>query len=394
MIYRFRKKYISIMAVTVTIVVLIIFFTICGLSSYQLNTAMDVLNDGLIFRENGKTSSSIRFFVVYFDGQKNITKADIEYVSAITESDAAEYAKSALASGEERGWVEHYRYKVYETKDGVAVSLVDGSMNRTIFKMIMTISATVLVFSALFIVVFLVFYSKREAVLIEESYEKQKQFMTDVNHELKTPLALIMTNVDIVEQELGQNEWLDDIRSEGQRMSGLINQLITLSKMDEENSKIDYSEFDISNAILDTSSEFSAYAEKYGVHLVTDIETGVMYMGDESLIRRLVTILIDNALKYCDKDGVVSINLSAQKWTTLTVENTYTDVNNVDFDRIFYRFYRADSSRSKSGSYGIGLSIAKGIAEKHNGSISAYKKDSSTIGFKVVLKSKYKCASK
>jgi len=227
--------------------------------------------------------------------------------------------------------------------------------------------------------------SKRAVKPIAESYAKQKQFITDANHELKTPLTLILANLDIAESELGKNEWLDDIRSEGHRMTELVNQLVALSRMDEENHTLNLSDVLLGRMVADTVSEFEPLAISRGKTIGTNIDTDIIYHGDEALLRRLVGILMDNAIKYCDHGGDIALTLHRGRRIALTVENTYAAVGELELNRLFDRFYRADKARTFKGGYGVGLSMAKAIVENHKGEITAYKKDNTHIGFKVVL---------
>lgn len=157
--------------------------------------------------------------------------------------------------------------------------------------------------------------------------------------------------MDIVESELGKNEWLDDIRSEGERMGLLINQLVTLSRMDESTDSVMREEFNLSNAVADTVSEFESLAEERSHTLTNSINPSVYYYGDESLIRRLTAILLDNAIKYCDAGGNIQLSLTCRRHQVLTVENTYQDVDKLELNRLFDRFYRADKARTFSGSF-------------------------------------------
>ena len=236
------------------------------------------------------------------------------------------------------------------------------------------------------LVLILIFMLSKKAVKpIAESYEKQKQFVTDASHELKTPLTLIMANVEIAELELGKSEWLDDIRSEGNRVTELVNQLVALSRMDEERDMMTVSEVAIGDLVLDTVSEFEPLARDRGKTLVSTIDRDAFCRGDEALLHRLVGILMDNAVKYCDNNGEINVTLRHGRRIVLTVENTYSSVNEIELNRLFDRFYRADKARRFTGGYGIGLSMAKAIAEKHNGEITSYNKDNTHIGFKVVI---------
>ena len=249
----------------------------------------------------------------------------------------------------------------------------------------MTIAGLVLLGCAALVLILIFLLSKKAVKPIAESYEKQKQFITDANHELKTPLTLILANLDIAEAELGQNEWLDDIRSEGHRMTELVNQLVALSRMDEEGQPLNITEVAFGDLVADTVAEFEPLAKERGKALTANIEKGTSYCGDEALLHRLVGILMDNAIKYCDQGGEITVNLYRGRRTVLTVENTYVAVGELELNRLFDRFYRADKARKFTGGYGVGLSMAKAIVEKHKGEITAYKKDAAHIGFKVVL---------
>jgi signal transduction histidine kinase len=268
---------------------------------------------------------------------------------------------------------------------GTGVVFVDGSMSRSSLMQSMTIAGFVLLGCAALVLILIFLLSKKAVKPIAESYEKQKQFITDANHELKTPLTLILANLDIAEAELGQNEWLDDIRSEGHRMTELVNQLVALSRMDEEGQSLNVTSIALGELVTDTVSEFEPLAKERGKHLAASVDKEISYLGDEVLLHRLVGILMDNAIKYCDQDGEITVNLHRGRRIFLTVGNTYTAVGELELNRLFDRFYRADKARKFTGSYGVGLSMAKAIVEKHKGEITAYKKDATHIGFKIVL---------
>ena len=194
-----------------------------------------------------------------------------------------------------------------------------------------------------------------------------------------------MANLDIAEAELGQSEWLDDIRAEGHRMTELVNQLVALSRMDEENQEINISDVYLGDLVADTVAEFEPLARDREKNIISDIDKDITYCGDEGLLHRLVGILLDNAIKYCDIGGEISVTLHRGRRVIFTVENTYSAIDDIKLNRLFDRFYRADKSRKFIGGYGVGLSMAKAIVEKHKGEITAYKKDNTHIGFKIVL---------
>ena len=332
-----------------------------------------------------ETPFATRHFTVFFDKQGEVAKTNTESIYSITEETAIEYAESVLDGKDARGWIDNYRYKVFSTEMGKGVVFVDGSMSRSSLMQSMTIAGFVLLGCAALVLILIFLLSKKAVKPIAESYEKQKQFVTDANHELKTPLTLILTNLDIAEAELGKNEWLDDIRSEGHRMTELVNQLVALSRMDEEEQPLNITEVVLGELVTDTVSEFEPLAKERGKALTSNIEKGISYCGDEALLHRLVGILMDNAIKYCDQGGEITVNLHRGRRIILTVENTYAAVGELELNRLFDRFYRADKARTFTGGYGVGLSMAKAIVEKHKGEITAYKKDATHIGFKVIL---------
>ena len=155
--------------------------------------------------------------------------------------------------------------------------------------------------------------------------------------------------------------------------------------MDEEGQPLNITEVARGELVTDTVSEFEQLAKERGKHLDASVDQEISYLGDEALLHRLVGILMDNAIKYCNQGGEIIVTLHRGRRIVLTVENTYAAVGELELNRLFDRFYRADKARKFTGGYGVGLSMAKAIVEKHKGEITAYKKDATHIGFKVVL---------
>ena len=407
MIYRLRKRLIRISGLSVTLVFIIIYAGIYIISINRLNDTMDTLtdvispNDGRFppFNEMSpppdgefapfitkETPFSTRFFIVRYDSFGRIVSSDVEFIASVTEETAREYAEQAISSGNERGWIDRYRYKISDTSRGQTIVFVDGTINRSITRMLLLAVGVILLCSFALILVLIILFSKRSVKPIAKSYEKQKQFITDANHELKTPLTLILANLDIIESDIGKNEWIDDIRAEGERMNALINRLGMLTRMDEENTEVNAVTFSLSDAVSDTVSEFQTIAEERKKPVFAEVQPGIFYTGDESEIRRVISILLDNALKYCNEGGNISLSVSAKRYPVICMENTFAEVDHIELNKLFDRFYRADRARTFTGSFGIGLSIAKAIVERNHGEIRAYKAGPDRIGFRVILK--------
>ena len=409
MIRRIRTKFVVISGLSLLLVFSGIFLLLIFFSRAQINRTMDALTDAI--SSNGgefppfeasdrplsrpspipdliteETQFSVRFFTVWLTADHRIHRVNMDSVASIAEEEVEEYVTRALDEHRERGWVSDYRYKATQTDSGaITLVFVNGSMHEAVMGRLLLTALLVLVGSAGLVLLLTIVLSKYAVRPIAESYEKQKQFITDANHELKTPLTLILSNLDIVESELGKNEWLDDIRSEGERMGLLINQMVTLSRMDESDVPLSLSSFSLSEAVWDVASEFDPVAGERNKSLTCSIQPSIVYRGDEGMIRRLVSILLDNAVKYCDPGGSIQLTLSQKHNPILVLENTYAQVDQLELNRLFDRFYRADRARTFSGSFGVGLSIAQSIVHQHHGSISAYKRDG-LIGFKVELR--------
>ena len=413
MIYRLQKRFILISTVAVLSVIALVFCVILILNISSMNRNMDILADR-VSEGGGKfpgsfdekppadnrippkseqsfefitpeTPFSTRHFTVFFNKKGEVAQTFMESIFSIPEGKAIEYAQMALDEKNERGWIYNYRYKFFSTEKGYGVVLVDGSVNRSLLMQSTTIAGAALLGSAALVLVLIFLLSGKAVKPIAESYEKQKQFVTDANHELKTPLTLILTNIDIAEAEVGRNEWLDDIRSEGHRMAELVNRLVELSRMDEDGHKMNMAEVFIGSLVSDTVAEFDPLVKERGKMLTANVDMNITYLGDEALLRRLVGILMDNAVKYCDNGGEINVTLRRGRRVVLTVENTYAAVGEIELGRLFDRFYRSDKARTFTGGFGVGLSMAKAIVENHKGEITAYRKDGSHIGFKVVL---------
>ena len=336
---------------------------------------------------NIETPFSTRFFVLHYNDAGELEDADLNSIAAVTEENVDHYLSIALKHGEGYGYVSGYKYLVVHTgEDRNMAVFLDCYQDLLSIKGQLTGSAAAIVFCTLMTYVLLRLFSRRAIDPVVRSAEQQKQFITDANHELKTPLTLILTNLDIAETELGQNEWLDDIRAEGRQMAELVGQMVALCRMDEEKPPLSKAEFDLSETVADTVSEFEPLARAQGKRMESEILPAVRCFGDEGAIRRLLAILLDNAVKYCDPAGEIRVTLSCKRHAVLEVVNSYAAVGEADLNRLFDRFYRSDKARTSGSGFGIGLSIAQATASAHRATLSAYRAGSSEIGFRVVFR--------
>ncbi len=328
-----------------------------------------------------------RYFWVRFDESGNVTETDTRHIVAITEDTAVTYATSVYESGKEKGFLQSYRYRAGSNDDGSAIIIftdLSGQLINIYRLLWQSLLVGVIALAAMFVLVFL--FSGQAVAPVVESLEKQKRFITDAGHELKTPLAVISANIDVLELESGKSEWTGSIRNQVKRMNSLVKNLLTLSRMDEERMHVVYSDFDMSAAVKETALSFEAVAESKSKKYLMDIEEGIHITGDKNAIVQLSSLLLDNAIKYSSDNGFIHIILSKDKNIVLEVSNTSDCIPQGNLERLFDRFYRADSSRSReSGGYGIGLSVAQAIAQSHGGTIQALRDGDKIIRFVVTL---------
>ncbi len=207
---------------------------------------------------------------------------------------------------------------------------------------------------------------------IKETLYKHKKFISDASHELKTPIAVISANADVLASKTDNDRFVKSIKSQAKRMSLLVTDMLTLAKMDETTFTPLKESFNLSDAVTESVLPFDAVAFENGKTLLSEIESGIDYVGDRESVKKVVNILLDNAVKYSSVGGTIKVTLAKN---VLTISNTGSDIKDIDSDKIFERFFRGDASRSRdTGGSGLGLSIAKSIANANKWDIKAVSK--------------------
>lgn len=343
-----------------------------------------------LFRYNLKVTKETpfenRYFFVFLDGDGNVLAENVEHISAITKEDADNYAKEVLSYNREHGYYENYRYLTAETDSGYMVGFMDMYQHLQNIYYIQKLSA--LLSGTLYLVLFIIIYLASGKALepMVQNMEKQKRFITDAGHELKTPLAVISADVDVIELTAGKSEWTDSIRKQTVQMSELIKHLLFLSKM-EEKYELVMEDIDLSLITKEVTDRISAIAVSRNRKFDTEIQENIMIKGDRSGMEHLVSVLTENAVKYCSDEGEISVKLfRSGKTVHLEVRNTGEPLDEKMIPRLFDRFYRPDEARTReNGGHGIGLSIAKAIVTAHKGKIGAHNEKGNVVAFTVEL---------
>ena len=331
-----------------------------------------------------------RYFTVVLDDGGTVAQVDVNHVAATTAQDACAYALRVSTSGAKRGFYGTYRYRVVDIDDGSLYVFVDCTRDLSNFEAFMGASAAIGVAAWLLVLILVVIFSRAAVRPMVESYRKQQRFITDASHEIKTPLAVIGAANDVLEIEAGESEWTQSIAAQIARLKSLTERLVFLARMDEGATQLEKTDLDLAELVEYASEPFCAVAESRGKRLARDMDAGVHVQGDISALSQVVELLLDNATRYASDGSEIELALKRRSrgGATLQVTNTVDTMPKGDLNRLFDRFYRADTSRnSQTGGSGVGLSVAQAIVEAHDGNIRAQALDAHTIRFTVTLPS-------
>lgn len=332
---------------------------------------------GLGRRAYRESSYENRYFSVRLNRAGQYEALNMDNIASVTQSEAIELAQRAVESGSESGIIDNYMFYV-ESSDGRAIiSFLDCEARLGALKSLALISALACAAGVLMALAAVALLSGRAIQPLIENAQRQKQFITDAGHELKTPLSVISANMDVLGLDLGEeNEWVEGTKRQVGNMRRLVNDLIALSKMDEDTPALAAGRFDLSGAVSETASAFAPMAELAGKQLDLQVQEGLFVRGDENAVRHLVSGFCDNAVKYAPEGDRIEIALCARgRRALIYTRNALSEPLDEDaLSRLFDRFYRADPARTRDGApggHGIGLAIARAVAQRHGGRAGA-----------------------
>ncbi len=332
-----------------------------------------------------ETPYSTRYFVLRYQDDGTLILADLENIAAVSAEDTGKYLAAAVHCGEGYGYCGQYRFfAAHMGEDRNMAIFLDGYQAFRSLKLVLIWSLAADAACTLLVLLLVVLLSRRAIDPVVRSARQQKQFITDASHELKTPITVIATSLKVLEMDVGKQKWIDKALAQTEKLTGLVNSLVTLSRMDEEQSPLHMAEFSISETVRETAESFRELAGERGHTLELSIAPELTYRGDEYAVRQLVSILLDNAVKYALPDTPIRLSLERSRRGVILQTENCCGSQKIETERLFDRFYRGDPSRSETGGFGIGLSIARSIAEGHRGRIFA-RQTEDTIRFQAEL---------
>ena len=330
---------------------------------------------------------SARYFCVWFDREGSVARTDTGRISSVSGEEAKEYAEKIYEQGKGSGRLNRFEYRRIPARDGQGELLLflDTSAQRYALLLVLALSAGLGILCWFGMLLLVILLSKRAILPIARNLEKQKQFVTDAGHEIKTPLAIIMANTEAMELCGGETKWSRNIKAQTARLTGLMQNLLVLARLDEGVEELPASDFSMSRLLEEELPAFCESAALKNVMIEAEIGQGIELHGNRENLLRLVSILLDNAVKYAPKGGEIAVTLKRQgREMLLQVENDCEELPVDEPEKLFDRFYRGDSARTqKSGGDGIGLSAAQAIVENCKGEIRAEYRGASRIVFTV-----------
>lgn len=394
-------------AMLVSIIVTCTIYLVITIENYEIitdgaNRLIDIIveNHGEIpeFKEDGKyvgdinleTKFSTRYIYVKLNREGIEVESNISNISEVPSKEYSRYIQDVLKLKIDNGYYQNYKYKVIrDEKDNTIIVLIDCTAQLKSFDDFTRRGMIVVALGLLFVLILFTAFSKKVISPIVEGIEKQKQFIANAGHELKTPIAVILANSEVLEMTEENEEKLEIINStkkQAERLNELTGSLLNLAKTEEGVVDINFEEFSISELVENEVSEMKSLAKNK--EITCDISDNIMIKGDRNNIKELIIILLDNAIKYSNENGKIEIHIRRQgkNGCKMRFMNTCDNPKAIDTKKIYERFYREDKSRNKKkDGYGIGLSMAKSIVDMHKGKIFTYITKDNYVCFTVIL---------
>ncbi len=385
MLKKLRVKFVCIMMTFVTIMLcvifgLVIFFTGQGLEMQSTQMMESIADNPFNLGMPNSSSEEIRlpFFIVQIGRRGEVLATGGGYYDLSDEEAILEITRAALASEDPSGILGEYDLRYCKKIHPTGQTIVFADMSSEQAAMV-NLAKSCLLIGVISLLVFggiSLLLAQWAVKPVDKAWQQQRQFVADASHELKTPLTVIMTNAELLQdpgyEETARRQFSDNILTMSHQMRGLVEGLLELARVDNGAVKTNFAELDMSQLVSDAVLPFEALYFEKSLELSSAVETGIRVKGSASHLRQVEEILLDNAMKYSAPDGHVQVKLKRQGGhCILSVASPGAEISQEDLKNIFKRFYRIDKARSRDGSYGLGLSIAQSIVEEHRGKIWA-----------------------
>lgn len=331
-----------------------------------------------------ETPFETRFFTVTAMQDGSLI-TDTGKIAAVSESQAIEIAQKLIQKGKTSGMYGNYKYRATVTNGNTMYVFLDCSKVLETFRSFLLYSLLISVIGLILVFILVIVLSRFALKPVEESYRKQKSFITNASHDIKTPLTIIKAEAEVIEITNGESEWTNDIKKQVERLTSLTEKLVFLSRMEENDYKLSFCEFSLSDMLEETCLSYEATTRVRGLDFTLDIQPDLKLIGNEDALRRATALIMDNAVKYSKSFINVRLTQSGNA-KEIRFINDADGLKQGSLNEFFDRFYRADQSRnSRTGGHGIGLSVVKSVITAHKGKITAHSPDGKTAEFVITI---------
>lgn len=406
MFKKLRVKFVTTLMILFTAIVIAIFSAIyIGISKngeYMIFTQLSDTLNGMKMSPNGEIDGRGKpfnntTFIIYDSKNSRLLYNDAYNMD---EDTLVNIVQKAINNKKEKGFIKYnsynFAYLYRNGPRGIEMVFQDSTIHLNTIKRLVITSFIVGPISLIFLFIVSIFIANKSIKPVEAAYNSQKRFIADASHELKTPLAIINTNIELINSNeedtiKNQKKWINYISFQTERMSNLVNNLLYLAKADNNEVLGVISKFNLSDAIMSQLLSFEAIMYENDLMLDSDIQNDIEFTGDKESINQLIGILMDNAIKHSYEKSSIKVELKERKQKiSLSVTNKGDTIPKEDIGKIFDRFYRVDKARAREkGGYGLGLSIAKSIVEKYKGKVGVTSENNITT-FNIELINKEK----
>lgn len=338
-----------------------------------------------------ETPFETRYFTVLLDKEGDVLTSNTSKIVSVNNMIAEMYAATLFEQERFNGGIDYYRYGTVVVDDGnILYVFIDYAKQLSVVDSFMKYSIIFGIVGLLAVYGLMVVLSKIIIKPVEESYSKQKSFITNASHDIKTPLTIISADTELVEMENGQSQWTSDIKNQVKRLTNLTNKLVFLSKMEESDFTTSLLEVNLSSLLKEVVSHYEPIIISNNKKVLIDVIDDIKIKANEDMLVQMISLLFDNAIKYSSDKAIIRLSLKQNnKQLELVLENDVDNIKEGTHDELFDRFYRLDSSRnSNTGGHGIGLSVVKAIVIAHKGKITCKSETSKTIKFIITFNGK------
>lgn len=366
------------------LIMLIISLVFTKYYTFLENQTIESINNDINVLQKESSYDDLKYFIVRLNNDNEIIDVSTSFLQEKLTPEKVKHFVNQVFDNEGNEIINNYRFKLYKINNTKVIIFLNCEDSIIALEMMLSLLIYIFIGISLFIIVMFSIFSSLFLKPFYKNFQQQKEFITNASHDLKTPLAIISANAEVLQMTMENNEWLDNIISETKNMNDLINNLLMLAKADEIDTKLPKTYFNLSKLVVDIIHSFEERFTNKNLTLNLNIDDNIEFNGNEFEIKQLINLLLDNATKYSSEGG--NINISIHEKGSKIYLNFFnnTDVTDIDTKKIFNRFYSSKKSRDRTQGHGIGLSVAHTIVNRNNGSIKAETQKDGII-FRIIL---------